>query len=320
MIETILTGLMPVAFGIALGWLAGWTGMLKHADADVLATLVIRIALPFALFAGAVHTSPDKLANWDLALCLTFGLMGGYLIALFVGRYVFKHDLRTATMQALVCGFPDMAYFGAPVLAAMFGAEGFLPVVVGNLITSLLMLPLTVVLTSASDKREAGHDDAWLIFRHSLLAAATNPIVCLPILGAVLSFSHVSLPGPIFVSVDTIGRAAAGTGLFALGLMLYGEPFKVNADVLTNIAIKNFLQPALMALAVAMLGLSFSSATAKQAIITGAVPTATAAAMFALKAKTYTAEATSTILIGTILGIGTAAILMAVLTAAPWQP
>ncbi len=52
-------------------------------------------------------------------------------------------------------------------------------------------------------------------------------------------------------------------------------------------------------------------ASAQQAIITGAVPTATAAAMFALKNKTYTADATLTILIGTVLGIGTEGILMA---------
>jgi malonate transporter len=38
-------------------------------------------------------------------------------------------------------------------------------------------------------------------------------------------------------------------------------------------------------------------------VITGAVPTATAAAMFALKNKAYTADATATILTSTILGV-----------------
>lgn len=309
MLATILNGLLPVAFVIALGWLSGRIGLLKHADADVLATLVIRIALPFSLFEGAVRTPPEKLANVGLAICLAFGLMGSYLIALGVGRFVFKHDLRTATMQALVCAFPDMAYFGAPVLSAMFGPIGFLAVVLGNLVTSLLMLPLTIVLTSVSDKQEAGHTNIWHILGHSLVSAVTNPIVWLPILGAVLSFSHVVLPGPVLTSVDTIGRAAGGTALFALGLMLYGEPFRLNANVLTNVGIKNFLQPAMMALGVLMLGLD--SASAQQAVITGAVPTATAAAMFALKNKTYTADSAATILVGTILGIGTVGCLMA---------
>jgi len=131
-IETILNGLLPVALAIILGWLSARIGLLKHEDAGVLATLVIRFALPFALFYAAATTPADKIVDPGLALCLTFGLMGSYLIALALGCLVFKHDLRTSTMQALVCGYPDMAYFGAPILAAMFGPRGFLCVFRGS--------------------------------------------------------------------------------------------------------------------------------------------------------------------------------------------
>ncbi|CAM2146665.1 Transporter [Pararobbsia alpina] len=311
MLDTILNGLLPVAFVIVLGWFAGRIGLLKHDDAGVLATLVIRFALPFALFEGAVKTSPDKLHNVGFALCLTLGLMGTYVIALGVGRFVFRHDLRTATMQALVCAFPDMAYFGAPILAAMFGAEGFLAVLVGNLITSILMLPLTIVLTQLGTQGQTGGEQTSIVrvFGQSIARAVINPIVWLPILGMVLSFSHVTLPGPVLNSIELIAKAAGGTSLFALGLMLYGERFMINANVLTNLGIKNFLQPGLMALGAVLFGVT--GQPAHQAVITGAVPTATAAAMFALKNKTYTADATATILISTILGVVTEGLLIA---------
>jgi malonate transporter len=310
MIETILNGLLPVAFVILLGWLSGRTGLLKHDDAGVLATLVIRFALPFALFYAAVTTPASKILDPRLAGCLVFGLMGGYLIALAVGSLAFKHNLRTATMQALVCAYPDMAYFGAPILAALFGPLGFLVVLVGNLVTSILMLPLTIVLTRISDKQETGHGwkDTAHVLNHALIGAVSNPIVFLPISGLVLSLLHVKLPLPILSSVDIIGRASGGTSLFALGLMLYGEKVRVNLNVIANIAMKNFMQPALMLIGVVIFGLTKDHA--HQAIITGAVPTATAAAMFALKNKTYTADATSTILLSTILGIATEAILI----------
>jgi malonate transporter len=310
-VNTILNGLLPVAFVIILGWLAGRIGLLKHDDAGVLATLVIRFALPFALFEGAVKTSPDKLHNVGFALCLTLGLMGTYVLALAVGRFVFRHDLRSATMQALVCAFPDMAYFGAPILASVFGPEGFLAVLVGNLITSIFMLPLTIVLTNLGGTDEAGHGrpDILRIFGQSVARAVINPIVWLPISGMVLSFAHVTLPEPVLTSVDLIAKSAGGASLFALGLMLYGERFMINANVLTNLAIKNFLQPALMVVGTILFGVM--GAPAHQAVITGAVPTATAAAMFALKTKTYTANATATILISTILGILTEGLLIA---------
>jgi hypothetical protein len=310
-LNTILNGLLPVAFVILLGWLAGRIGLLKHDDTGVLATLVIRFALPFALFEGAVKTPPEKLHNVGFALTLTLGLMGTYLIALAIGRWVFRHDLRTATMQALVCAFPDMAYFGAPILAAIFGPEGFLAVLVGNLITSILMLPLTIVLTNLGGSDETGGDkpDVLRIFGQSIARAVINPIVWLPISGMILSFSHVTLPEPVLTSVDLMAKSAGGASLFALGLLLYGERFLINANVLTNLAIKNFLQPVLMALGAVLFGVV--GAPAHQAVITGAVPTATAAAMFALKNRTYTANATATILIGTILGVVTEGLLIA---------
>jgi malonate transporter and related proteins len=310
MIEAILNGLFPVAFVFSLGWLSGRLGMLRHEDADVLATLVIRFALPFALFYAAVTTPADKIINPGLALCLAFGLMSSYFIALATGILAFKHSLRTATMQALVCAFPDMAYFGAPILAAMFGPSGFLAVLVGNLVTSIIMLPLTIVLTRVSDKQDAGHGwkDTWHVLNHSLFGAVIHPIVFLPVLGIILSFCHVKLPVPVLSAVDVMAKASGGTSLFALGLMLYGEKLRVNSNILTNIGIKNFLQPALMVLGVTMLNLARDPA--HQAIVIGAVPTATAAAMFALKNKAYTADATSTILLSTLIGIGTEAILI----------
>ncbi|STR63323.1 auxin efflux carrier family protein [Klebsiella michiganensis] len=54
--------------------------------------------------------------------------------------------LKPSAIQSLVCAFPDMAYFGAPVLAVLIGPEGFLGVLIGNLVTSVLMIPLTIIL------------------------------------------------------------------------------------------------------------------------------------------------------------------------------
>jgi len=186
-----------------------------------------------------------------------------------------------------------------------------LAVLVGNLITSLLMLPLTIVLTHIDDKPEgtAGWQNVVAVLGSSLIGAVKNPIVWLPLLGVAISFARIKLPPPVVASTDMIGKAAGGTSLFALGLMLYGERFRINANVLANLGLKNFLQPALMLLGVLMFGLSGS--VAHQAVITGAVPTATAAAMFALKNKTYTPDATATILLSTILGIVTEGLLVA---------
>lgn len=111
---------------------------------------------------------------------LVVGLMGSYLLTLFISRYVFRHDIKTSAIQSLVCAFPDMAYFGAPVLAVLIGPEGFIGVLIGNIITSVIMIPLTIVLIRMGDKN--GHDglEALLpgaMIVQNLIKAARNPIV-----------------------------------------------------------------------------------------------------------------------------------------------
>lgn len=309
MITTILNGLLPVVFVVSLGWLSGRLKLLKHDDAGVLATYVIRFALPFALFEGARSTSPEQLLNYGLLIALTTGLVGTFVIALLIGRLGFGHDLKTASIQALVCSFPDMAYFAAPVLAALYGPAGFLAILLGNLIIMIVILPATIILTHAADKDAHEGRGKLAVILASVAGAVKNPIVWLPLLGVVLSMARLKLPEPVAISVETVARSAGGTSLFALGLMLFGEPVRFNANIGTNVVLKLVLQPLLIFAAALLVGLP--PLISQQAILTGSAPTATAASMFALKSETYTAEATSTVLITTVLAIAIDAVLIA---------
>ncbi|MES2019601.1 MAG: AEC family transporter, partial [Pseudomonadota bacterium] len=142
------------------------------------------------------------------------------------------------------------------ILLQLCGPEGFLAVLVGNLITSFIILPLTIVLCRWGELRGAGDGGDGVVgaLRQSIGKTLTNQMVWLPIVGVALSFSHLTLPAPLMESVDLVARAAGGVSLLALGLMFYGERPKLNLNVLSNVGIKNFLQPALMLLGIWLFG------------------------------------------------------------------
>lgn len=311
--ETILDGLLPVAFAIALGWFAGARRIIRPELVNDLSQYVLKFGLPLALFGGALKAKPSDLTDVHFFATLTIGLMGSYLLALLLGRTLFRHDLRTATLQALTAGFPDMAYFGAPVLLAVIGASGTIAVVLGNLVTSLMMIPLTVFLLSiGAEQREGGESPAGAVLA-SLRHAIVNPLVWLPILGAALTLSHVVLPKPILDSADLVGKSAGGVSLFTLGLMFSRYKIRLNAESIANIGLANVLRPVITFGAAAVLGVH--GVPYKEAIIIGAVPTATAVSMFAIREKTYEATATATVLAGTLVGIFTVGIAIAVTAA-----
>ncbi|SFT77925.1 hypothetical protein SAMN05192562_10249 [Kosakonia arachidis] len=305
----LLQSLFPLVFIMLLGWLSGKLGYTHRKDATVLATVVIRFALPFHLFIGALNTNPDKIKNFSFMAVLVIGLMGSYLLTLILSRYVFRHDIKTSAIQSLVCAFPDMAYFGAPVLSVLIGPEGFLGVLIGNLVTSVLMIPLTIILIRMGDK---GTDLETLhpgkLIMQNLLRAVRNPIVWIPVSGVVLSLAGVQLPHLLSSPIEMVGKIAGGLSLFALGLLFYGERPSLNIQTFTNISIKNLIQPAMMAVAGLTFGLSHT--LMQQVVIIGATPSAIAAGMFALRSDTYIESASSSILIGTAIGVLTEGVMI----------
>ncbi|WP_434584118.1 AEC family transporter [Klebsiella sp. R390] len=306
----LLQSLFPLVFIMLLGWLSGKLGYTRREDASVLATVVIRFALPFHLFIGALHTNPDKIKNFTFMAVLVIGLMGSYFLTLLISRYVFRHDIKTSAIQSLVCAFPDMAYFGAPVLAVLIGPEGFLGVLIGNLITSVFMIPLTIILIRMGDKDSDATQriHAGTLILQNLLNAVKNPIVWIPISGVLLSLAGVQLPHMLSMPIEMVGKIAGGLSLFALGLLFYGERPTLNIQTCTNISIKNLIQPAMMAAAGLAFGLSHT--LMQQVIIIGATPSAIAAGMFALRSDTYIESASSSILLGTAIGVVTEGIMI----------
>ncbi len=310
----LLSSLFPLVFVMALGWLSGKLGYMKRDDATVLATVVIRFALPLSLFIGALHTDPSKIQNLSFMTVLVIGLMGSYLLTLCIARLLFRHDIKTSAIQSLVCAFPDMAYFGAPVLAVLIGPEGFLGVLIGNLITSVLMIPLTIVLIRMGDKNSALAQQGRLhhMILLNLFKAVRNPLVWIPVLGVAMSLMGIKPPELLSSSVEMMGKTAGGISLFALGLLFYGERPTLNVHTFTNISLKNVMQPAIMAVAGLAFGLSHS--LMQQVVIIGATPSAIAAGMFAVRSDTYVESASSSILLGTAVGIVTEGLIIFMLS------
>ena len=298
MIQTILAALLPVVFVVALGLLAAHLGIIQKTASSVFADFVVRFALPLALFGGVLQISPTAIENVPYLLAMVAGLMLPYAIAFGIGKAIFRHSLGESALQGLVSAFPSMAYSGLPVLEAVVGPQGVLAVVVGNLVTSLIMIPLTLVLVHVGLGGEKTQGGTVMLVVHSLVDAVKQPLVWLPVAGAVLALSGVHLPRVLALSFDLIGKSAAGVALFTLGLILYGQRLRVDRDIALNALLKNVGQPVIFLALTLLLGLH--GAPARELFLTGAIPTATAASMLALRYRTYPDEAAASTLVSTV--------------------
>ncbi len=201
MFQTILHALVPVVFVVGLGWLVGRLDILDPQRIRSITTFIVTVALPAALFVGVFSFSPSQLENGRYLLTLTTALMGTWAIGFGLARIAFRSTKPSSSMLALNASFLDLAYFGLPVLAAVIGAQGLLPVIVGNLVVSVFMMPITILLLGAAD----GAKQESLL--ENLKSMVAKPLAWTPVLGPVLVLFGVKLLPLAVSSVKLISSA-----------------------------------------------------------------------------------------------------------------
>jgi predicted permease len=302
MLLIITNALAPVAFVILLGWLAGRYGVIEAAASSALAVLVLDFCLPADLFIGTASASPGQLEDWRFFVAIAVGLLAIYLAGLVIALVVFRLRVDASALQALNGSFPNMAFMGIPVLTAVSGPSAVLPVVIGNLVSSLVLLPVTLALLEAGKSDNRGPQGLTVIW-HAVLGSIRQPLVIAPVVGVVVALLGWHLPEAIHNSFALMGNATSGVALFALGLLLTGETPKLSLAAIVNVVMKNLAQPAVMWALVLLLDVS--GEYRRELILLGALPTATITSMFALRYKVYSNESNATVLLSTVLSIVT---------------
>ncbi|MFK4446587.1 malonate transporter [Caballeronia udeis] len=307
-LPVILNSLVPVAFVILLGLLAGVLKLITVENSSVLAALALDFCLPAMLFAATAQMTAQEFENWQFFLGIALGLIAIYLVGLAFALFAFRKPVAESSLQALNGAFPNMAFMGIPVLTAVIGTSAVISVVIGNLISSFVLLPITLTLLETGKPSKAGTSPSMVVLS-AVTRAVKQPLVWAPLAGILFAVVHVPLPDVIAKSFNLIGVATSGVALFALGLVLSGQRLKISWSASVNIVLKILAQPLVMWLLAVALGVT--GVYRREMILLGALPTASMTAMFAVQYKVYIAESDATILFSTIVSIVTLGICIA---------
>lgn len=298
---TTTHSLTPICFCILLGWMAGKLRMMPVEYGRALARFVVLFALPIALFLAAARAAPADIFNARILLSLLLGFGLTFVVGWLAGNFIFKHGEADSALQALACSFPNIAYCGPPVLVASVGSSALLMVVSGNLIVTLVVVPIALVVlarSAADEEHKVGITDA-------LWNAVRQPLVCLPIAGACFALVGLKLPDLAVNAANEVGTAAGGAALFALGLTLSGIQLQLNGEVTFNVLVKNVLQPIIIF--GAAYGMGLRGPLLAQTFLLGVLPTATEVSAIAVSRNIYRDRAAGSTLASVIASIFTIA-------------
>ena len=301
----IAAGLLPVFFALAVGFVAGKTGLIDSKHVDGFNTLVMKIALPIALFtilAGADRA--DVLDHSAMAgvVLLVMGLT--YVVTFLLQRRAYGQSAAAASIQALTVAFPNTAAIGLPIADAVLGRTGGLAVAISLAVGSIALSPVTIVIVERAARASAAATPTGRVSIPSAIGRALrSPVVIAPIVGLVWSLIGIPLPTLLDQTLTEVGGLTAGLALVLTGLVLSGQNLKPTGNVVVSTLLGDLARPLLAILAVKLFGLG--GPMAEEIVLLMAVPSGFFGVLLALSHGISPRLAGPTLFYSTLLSIGT---------------
>jgi len=293
--EIILNSLVPIFFGMALGYVGGWTRDVDNKHVGELNALVMDFAVPAAIFAAVVQQSRSALLDQiPLAAIVTVTMLIIYFVTYVMARRAFGASPANAAVQALTTSLPNYAGAGLPLIAALLGARYVVAVAVALACGSIVLSPLALVVLERSGRTKYNGG-----IGSALLEAFKKPVVLAPLLSVLFVLTNIGLPDPLIRSLSLMGEVSGGAALFLTGLILSAQSIRISA----NVAIQTLLSDALRPLIAAGLVWFFtvSPLTARESIILSALPAGFFGLLFGLRFGISSDVVGTTLIASTVL-------------------
>jgi len=294
----IVNALVPIFFGLSLGYFAGWRGIVDNKNVAGLNTFLVSYAIPAALFLATAQT-PRQMFVYQAKLfgILALSMVITFAIALAIEVKLFKFTLSDSAAVTLTIALPNWVAVGLPLYIGLYGPQSTAPVAVGIVCGNVVAAPLSLLLLEAGGV--SGSAGVLRRFGLSLWRTLMKPVVLGPILGVVFSLIGWQLPPVLVRSIGFFSQAAAGVALFVTGLVLSRESVSLGKNVSGGLVLKLIAQP-LLAFVLASL-LKYPTQIVRDAVLLMACPAGFLGVLFGVAYKARSLEAGSMLLLSSAL-------------------
>jgi malonate transporter and related proteins len=301
LLKIILDALVPVFFGMGLGYIGGWSRDLDNKHVGELNALVMDFAVPAAIFATVVQASRSTLfGQLPLAAILSLSMLILYVLTYLMVRRVYGVPPGEASVQALTTSLPNYASAGLPLIAALLGAAHLVSVAVAIACGSIVVSPITLIILSKTSQKpgQGGIGSAFL-------STFKKPIVLAPLVAVAFVLTGIGLPEPLQRSFSLMGQVGGGAALFLTGLILSAQKLRLGTSVNIQTLVANVVHP-LLAFGLAW-AFAVSPLTMREAIVLSALPVGFFGILFGLRFGIASEVVGTTLIASTVLSAVTLA-------------
>ena len=298
-LSAILTQMVVLFIGMAVGYAANKLKILTAETNKLLSKLVLNIAMPctilYSVLSGEATATGRDAAVFMLMAVIAFALF--FLLAGPLPQLV-RAPKDDRGMLRFMTVFGNVGFMGFPVIQSIFGAGAVFYVTIFNIVFSVLCFSVGIVMVSG----KGGKINPRLF---------VNPTMIVSVLTVVLFYTKPPIPSIISDTVGLFGQLTTPSAMLVLGSTLALIPFKevfaevriyplsvvklIAAPILTWLVLRLFISDPLM------LGVL---------TVLAAMPTATNAAMLSMEYGGNEKLASKGVFLTTLLSVATVPLIM----------
>lgn len=308
---TDVAGLAFPFFGlIALGFLCGRVFKFEEEGLTWFNVYIIFVAVPALYFVLVSRTPFEQLANVGFVAITTAATFTCFAIALAVGWFASKGNLREAAIQGASGSYSNVGYMGPGLTLATLGPAAAAPTALVFVFDCMLMFTLVPLLMSVAGRGEAGLPRTVLtVLRRILL----HPFNLATLVGGLAAYFAWQPPSPVLKMVELLSGSAAPCALFMLGVTVALRPLKrIPKELPALLGVKLLLHPALVFALFFMIG-GFDRIWVATAVLMASLPPALNVFVMATQYDAYVERASSVVLVGTVASVATVTGLLALI-------
>lgn len=203
--------ILIIFIAIAAGFVCRKAGVLTEEATATLSNVVVKIILPFFLFASILNTDAGVNASGVLtALALSAGmfLLSALTALIAVPLMKTPAEDRGVYLFELMCG--NVTYIGIPVCTAVLGGSA-------AFYASLLNIPYNLICFSVG---------IYLLAGKLPLKRALNPAFLSGLAAAILYMLRVPVPQVFLRGCAFVGQATSPCAMLVIGSVLAGVPLR----------------------------------------------------------------------------------------------
>ncbi len=265
-------------------------------------TFIIYVALPALFFQLIARTPVEQLTEWGYILGSVLATFLIFLLMFVASVTLTGGNIAESTIRGLASAYGNIGYMGPGLALLALGPEAAVPVALIFCVENVLHFTVAPMMMAVAGSEKGSY--GALVVR-AARRIAFHPFIIATAVGVAAAVFRYEPPAAASQLLQYLAQAAAPCALFAMGVTLALRPLKrVPPELAAIAALKLVVHPILCYVVLSFVG-DFPDLWMYSAILLAALPTATNVFVIAQQYGVYQERASASILITTLLSVGT---------------